>query len=185
MVALLLAILSSTLIAVIMRLSTGRVTAKGSMLAANYLVCALLSALYMGTVQTGQGVSIALGLGGLNGALYLASFMAMQHNTEKHGMVLSSVFMKLGLLVPMVLSVAAFREIPTGLQIVGFLLALAAIFVINAGGKGNGRFGISLLLLLLLSGRIENGELRVENSDLKALSSPSNSGLSLRWSDKQ
>lgn len=152
MIALLLAILSSTLIAVIMRLSTGRVTGKRSMLAANYLVCALFSALFMGAAQTGSGTETALGLGGLNGALYLASFMAMQQNTEKNGMVLSSVFMKLGLLVPMVVSVAAFREIPTGLQIAGFLLALVAIFVINFRGKGKGRFGMGLVLLLLLSG---------------------------------
>ena len=47
MVYLFLAILSSALIAVIMRLSSGKVTASNTMLAANYAVCLML-VLYWG-----------------------------------------------------------------------------------------------------------------------------------------
>ena len=149
-----LAILSSALIAVIMRLSSGKVHANLSMLAANYLVCLLLAAAF-GKFQvfpvTQPGFPLTVIMGGVNGALYLLGFVLLQYNTRKNGVVLSSVFIKLGLLVPMVLSVFLFREIPTWVQTVGFVLAVAAIVLINyekdAGGKRNGKLFLVLMLL--------------------------------------
>lgn len=153
MVYLLLAILSSALIAVIMRLSSGKVKANLSMLAANYLVCLLLSAVFAGfrgfpTEQSGFPLTLIMGVG--NGALYLLGFALLQYNTRRSGVVLSSVFMKLGLLVPMVLSVFLFREIPTAIQSVGFVLAVAAILLINyekGSAKGTGKLALVLMLL--------------------------------------
>lgn len=149
-----LAILSSALIAVIMRLSSGKVHANLSMLAANYLVCLLLAAAF-GKFQvfpvTQPGFPLTVIMGGVNGALYLLGFVLLQYNTRKNGVVLSSVFIKLGLLVPMVLSVFLFREIPTWVQTVGFVLAVAAIVLINyekdAGEKGRGKLFLVLMLL--------------------------------------
>ena len=149
-----LAILSSALIAVIMRLSSGKVHANLSMLAANYLVCLLLAAAF-GKFQvfpvTQPGFPLTVIMGGVNGALYLLGFVLLQYNTRKNGVVLSSVFIKLGLLVPMVLSVFLFREIPTWVQTVGFVLAVAAIVLINyekdAGEKGHGKLFLVLMLL--------------------------------------
>lgn len=154
MVYLFLAILSSALIAVIMRLSSGKVHANLSMLAANYLVCLLLAAAF-GKFQvfpvTQPGFPLTVIMGGVNGALYLLGFVLLQYNTRKNGVVLSSVFIKLGLLVPMVLSVFLFREIPTWVQTVGFVLAVAAIVLINyekgAGEKSNGKLFLVLMLL--------------------------------------
>lgn len=156
MLYLLLAILSSALIAVIMRLSSGKVKANLSMLAANYLVCLLLSAVFADfqvfpTEQT--GFSLTLIMGAVNGALYLLGFVLLQYNTRNSGVVLSSVFIKLGLLVPMVLSVFLFREIPTAVQTVGFVLAVAAIVLINyekGVSKHSGK--LSLVLMLLAGG---------------------------------
>jgi drug/metabolite transporter (DMT)-like permease len=62
---------------------------------------------------TQPGFPLTVIMGGVNGALYLLGFVLLQYNTRKNGVVLSSVFIKLGLLVPMVLSVFLFREIPT------------------------------------------------------------------------
>ena len=154
MVYLFLAILSSALIAVIMRLSSGKVHANLSMLAANYLVCLLLAAAF-GKFQvfpvTQPDFPLTVIMGGVNGALYLLGFVLLQYNTRKNGVVLSSVFIKLGLLVPMVLSVFLFREIPTWVQTVGFVLAVAAIVLINyekgAGEKSNGKLFLVLMLL--------------------------------------
>lgn len=156
MLYLLLAILSSALIAVIMRLSSGKVKANLSMLAANYLVCLLLSAVFADfqvfpTEQT--GFSLTLIMGAVNGALYLLGFVLLQYNTRNSGVVLSSVFIKLGLLVPMVLSVFLFREIPTAVQTVGFILAVVAIVLINyekGASKHSGK--LSLVLMLLAGG---------------------------------
>jgi multidrug transporter EmrE-like cation transporter len=117
------------------------------MLCANYLVCALLGAVYCGfrlVCPEVAGFSGTLGLGVLSGVLYLVSFVLFQWNTAKNGVVLSSVFMKLGLLVPIALSVVFFHEVPTWAQIAGFVIALAAIVVINGKSEGGaGRITVS------------------------------------------
>ena len=144
MLFLCLAILSSSAIALLMRLS------------ANYLICAFLGASYAGfdllQVQV-PGFSLIMGLGLISGIVYLGGFVLFQWNTVKNGVVLTSVFMKLGLLVPMVLSVLFFHELPTWAQILGFCIAILAIMLINFTGNGNaGRFRWQLLAMLVLCG---------------------------------
>ena len=153
---LLLAIFSSAMISVSMRLSTGKVKSHFSMLATNYLVCGILGALYADfSVFTPQqsGFGITLGLALLNGAILLGGLILLQISTRKNGIVLSSLFMKLGLLVPFVVSILFFKEMPTWLQIAGFVVAIGAIVVFNWKKDSAGsRFGIALILLLLLNG---------------------------------
>lgn len=155
MIYLLLAIASSAMIAVIMRISSRWVRGNIRMLAMNYLTCLLLGAWYAGfqlfPVRS-VGFPVTAGMGAVNGILYLAGFVLLQYNTRKNGVVLSSVFMKLGLLVPMVLSVFLFAEIPTGMQWIGFVLAVGAIILINYE-KGTSFSGARLpLVLMLLAG---------------------------------
>lgn len=156
MLYLVLAILSSSCISVVMRLSSGKLRSNTGMLAANYVVCSLLSALYGGfrLLPVGEsGLGLALGIGGVNGVLFLVNFVLLQHCTAKNGIVLSSIFMKLGLLVPIAVSVLLFGELPTLLQGIGFVLAVFAIVLINYE-KGTGIGGVKggLLLLLLCGG---------------------------------
>ena len=152
---LLLAIFASAMISITMRLSTGKVTGHYSMLSANYFVCGILGLLYSDfsllTVQT-SGVVFTIGLSLLYGVILLAGLLLLQSSTNKNGIVLSSLFMKLGLLVPFVVSILFFREMPTILQIAGFCVAAGAIIVFNLKKDGNSRFGIGLILLLLASG---------------------------------
>ena len=153
MLSLLLAIASSALIAIIMRHSTNKAPAGKTMLAANYLVCFLLAACYAGfdrLFPAGDGLLPALGMGVFNGILYLGGFVMMQRSVKKNGVVLSSVFMKLGLLVPMALSIFLFGEMPTVLQIAGFILAVLAIILINFKKDGSSATAVGGLLLLLL-----------------------------------
>lgn len=153
MVYLLLAVLSSCMIAILMRLSTEKVSSRLSMLCMNYVICTLLGALYAGKPGDLTGLGITLGLGVVNGILLLVSFIALQLCTRKSGIVLSSVFMRLGLLVPIAMSILVFREVPTWLQAAGFCIAIAAIVVINLKkGDRRGRFGMELIVLLLLGG---------------------------------
>lgn len=155
MLYLILAIATSAMIAVIMRISSGRVKGNISMFAANYLICLLLGAWYAGFQLfplRSPGFSMTVGMGAVNGILYLAGFVLLQYNTRKNGVVLSSVFMKLGLLVPMVLSVFLFSEIPTPMQWLGFVLAVGAIILINYE-KGTSFSSVRLpLVLMLLAG---------------------------------
>ena len=153
---LILAILSSAMVSIVMRLSTDKISANLSMLATNYFVCSLLGAVYGGfklVVPQVDGFSVTVWLGLLSGVLYLAGLVMFQTNTRTKGIVLSSVFMKLGLLVPIVASVLLFHEIPTHSQMAGFCIAVVAIVLINLKKDGNGRgFGFGLIVMLLLSG---------------------------------
>ncbi len=146
------AIFSSAMVSIGMRLSEGKIKNNLAMLVMNYGMCTLLSALYAGgeLLETGPGLLLTAGFGVVNGLFYLAGFVLLQVSVRRNGVVLSSTFMKLGLLVPMVLSVFLFGEIPGAVQIIGFVLAVIAILVINlekdSGGKGF-KFGLVLLLL--------------------------------------
>ena len=156
MIFLLLAILSSAMVSIVMRISSDKISANLSMLAVNYLLCSVLGAAYAGFqiwLPEASGFSLTLGLGVLSGILYLAGFAMLQLNVRKNGVVLSSIFMKLGLLVPIVLSLLFFNEIPTAAQIVGFCIAIGAIIVINVKKDSSaGGFSIGLIVLLLLGG---------------------------------
>jgi len=156
MLYLILAILSSSCISVVMRISSGHLRSNIGMLAVNYIVCTLLSAAYgsFRLLPLGEsGLGLALGIGGINGVLFLVNFVLLQSCTAKNGIVLSSIFMKLGLLVPIAVSVLLFGELPTALQGIGFVLAVFAIVLINYE-KGAGLGGVKggLLLLLLCGG---------------------------------
>lgn len=156
MIYLVLAVISSALISILMRLGGEKTEGKLSMLAVNYLVCLALAAVFTLPGQNGfhgEGVGTALGLGAINGALYLLGFVLLQVNVRKNGVVLSSAFMKLGLLVPMAVSVCFFHEIPEWEQIVGFCLTVVAILVINfEKQRSAGSFKAGLILLLLAGG---------------------------------
>lgn len=156
MLYLILAIVSSAMIAIVMRLSEGKTHGRLTMLAVNYLVCLLLAGFYTGfenVFPAGVPLWGAAGMGAMNGFLYLMGFLLLQLNIRKNGVVLSSTFMKLGLLVPMVVSVLFFGEMPALFQVMGFVLAIAAILLINVGdGESSAGFKLGLILLLLAGG---------------------------------
>ena len=155
MLNLLLAILSSALVSITMRLSEAKIKNNTAMLAVNYIMCSLLAWVYTGFASLWPqepGSRTMTVLGSINGLLYLAGFVLLQRNIRTNGVVLSSTFIKLGLLVSMVVSVVFFGERPEIWQWAGFLLAVAAIVLMNYR-PGEGKAGnMACLLLLLLAG---------------------------------
>ncbi len=157
MLYLLLAILCSSMVQIVMRLSTDKITHNMSMLAVNYTVCMLIAAAYTGfhdlIPSDTVGLGTAAGLGFLQGLLYLLAFILLQYNDRRNGVVLSASFMKLGLLVPIAVSILFFHEEPGIFHLVGFLIALASILLINYDPKNIAPVGSkSALILLLLVG---------------------------------
>lgn len=156
MIFLVLAIFCSTFISVSMRLSSGKVNGRYGMLAVNYLVCSCLGAFYseFSTLMTQTtGIALTIFLAIINGILLLGGFLLLQISIQKNGIVLSSLFMKLGLLIPFLSSILFFHEVPTGLQIVGFCIAFGAIVVFNLQrGSRLCQFSMELILLLLMCG---------------------------------
>jgi len=155
MIFLLLAMLSSMLVSVLMRTSEKHCRGGMGMLAANYLMCCALGLAFSGSIQlfpAAYGLPAALLMGSVNGVLYLAGFVLLQWNIKRNGVVLPATFMKLGVLVPTLLSILAFGETPGTAQIVGILAALCAIVLIQGrGGQETGSLW-GLILLLLTGG---------------------------------
>lgn len=156
MIYLILAIVSSAVISLVMRLSETRITGRLSMLAMNYVTCFLLAGAYMGygnALPTGVPLGNTFALGAVNGLLYLLGFVFLQMNIRRNGVVMATIFMKLGLLVPMVMAVCVFGEMPAPVQIVGFVLAVAAIVLIHfEKGESAVEFKAGLILVLLAGG---------------------------------
>lgn len=155
MLYLCLAILSSALVAVLMRLGSGGDTARKPLLAVNYLTCAAVSVTFLrgGFIPRGEGAAFALALGLLGGALYLGALLLLQRNVRENGVTLSSAFMKLGVIVPTALGLTLFREPLNPARVGGILLTLAAIALLSAEeGERHGRKLTGLVLLMLCGG---------------------------------
>ena len=155
MIYLILAILSSALVSITMRASEKYITNKMAMFMSNYASCIALSAAFMDwkNASTGLGVP-ALALGVISGVLYLVSFIFLKYNMQHNGIVLSSTFMKLGVLIPTIMAVVVFQEMPKWTQVLGICISILAIVIIHfekeALQESNKK--IWLLILLVLSG---------------------------------
>ena len=149
-----LAIASSALVSIIIRLGEDHVTNQMGMLLSNYVVCSICAIVCSNSdVVTAVQASgfFDIGLGVVCGFLYLAGLLLMQYNTKHNGVVLSSTFMKLGVLIPTLMAIVFFREIPKGTQVIGIVLALLAIVMIHfekdALKEGNKKLWLLVLLL--------------------------------------
>ena len=177
MLYLVLAVVSSVLISVLMRVSEKSVKNPMLLFVANYFVCILISIAYMGQITVdlhAPKIGTALVLGICSGILYLLGFLLLQYNIRKNGVVLSSTFMRLGVLVPTAMAVLVFHEKPNVTQLLGFLVAVAAILVMNlkmGEAKGQKAPGIVWLIILLLTGgftdSLANVYDKAGNPDLK------------------
>lgn len=158
MIYLILAIASSAMVSVCMRVSERHVRNTMAMFTANYAVCLAVSRFYMGDIRlftAENGMGIAVGLGVASGMLYLVNFVLLRRNIRRSGVVLSSASMKLGaVLIPVLAAMLFFHERMKWLQLVGIMLAVSAILLINIGkgdvNRGGGQAG--LIILLLVSG---------------------------------
>ncbi len=152
---LILAILCSSSLSIFTRLSEKTVKNNLSLLAVNYLSCCIMAILYTGidqlfVVQEGTLFTICLGI--INGFLYLYSLILLQKNIRENGIILTSLFNKLGILIPVVISIVLFKEMPTLIQVVGFVIAVFAIIYMNYNKNEAGQFKFGLLYLLFVAG---------------------------------
>ena len=157
MLYLVLAIASSALVSLSIRASETHISNKYGMLMVNYIVCTLCSYMYMDKdmgIFMQNGLGFMTGLGIISGILYLATLLMMQYSTRHNGVVLSSTFMKLGVLIPTIMAIVVFREVPKDTQVVGIALAVIAIVMIHFEKKAihEGSKKIWLLWLLLGGG---------------------------------
>ena len=155
MLYLILATVTSSLVSVIMRFSEKHSRNNISLLAVNYFFCAVIGGFYTGSSSIfprEDGLGLTLIMGVIGGILFLASFMLLQWNIGKNGVLLPTTFMKLGIIIPVLMSIIIFGEDPRLIQIAGILLAVFAIIIMNGGGKETAKNTSGLIILLLVTG---------------------------------
>lgn len=116
------------------------------------LVTAFTSAVRGDEVMGAAGsFYFALAFGGVSGIFFFLSFVFYQRCVKQYGAGLSGTFAKMGILVPMVLSLVLWKELPTTLQWFGIALSLMAIVVVNVSKDKARRFNWQAGLLLLFT----------------------------------
>ena len=155
MIYLILAIISSALVSVVMRLSQRFARNNMTMLAANYVMCTAAAAfLAGGMIPTGEGAALTMGLGSFCGVLYLLGFVLLQYNIRRGGVVLPATFQKLGVLVPTIAAITVFGETARWTQLLGIAVAIGTILLMQGrgGDKAANRSTLGLIALLLCGG---------------------------------
>lgn len=155
MLAMVLTILCSTLLSVFMRMSEGKASGKMTILSANYLTCIILASCFTGVSDLfpfgKEGFPITLMLGIITGVFYMLTLVFNQKSIASNGVVLSSVFAKLGsLLVPILVSLCFYGNTPSQWQIIGAALSVVSIILITDNGEKGVAASILLLATLLL-----------------------------------
>lgn len=155
MFAMIMTILCSTMLSVFMRMSEGKANGKMTILSANYLTCILLASCFTGVSDlfpaAKEGFPITLILGVITGVFYMLALVFNQKSITKNGVVLSSVFAKVGsLLVPIVVALCFYGASPSWYQGIGAVLAVFSIILICDNGKKDAASSIGLLVILLL-----------------------------------
>ena len=158
MIYLLLTMICGSMLSIVIRCSQGRVRSSTAMIAANYFTCMVMALCFLGfggkLLPTTEGLGKTFGLGMMNGVFFMTAMMANRYNIKRVGVVLPNLFSKLGaLLVPLVISIFLFGELPGALQVVGFVLAILAIVLMNAhSGSQSITATATLFLLLFMEG---------------------------------
>jgi len=146
------------MLSIVIRFSQGRVRSSTGMIACNYLTCVVMAVFFLffggKLLPTTDGLGKTFGLGMINGVFFMTAMMANRYNIKRVGVVLPNLFSKLGaLLVPLVISILLFGEMPGMLQVIGFVLAILAIVLMNAhSGSQSIAATATLFLLLFMEG---------------------------------
>ena len=164
MLYLILAIVCSSAVSLLMRWSEKHVRNNFAMFMANYFTCALIAFCFAAPklpLSDTKGLPFAALLGLVGGAIFLLNFVVLKRCIGASGVMLSSVFMKLGVIVPTLMAVLVFGESPTLMQIIGLAVAIAAILIIYLEPKAQrtksgGAAALMLIALLIISGFAES-----------------------------
>lgn len=176
MLNLLLAVITGGSVSIVLRLSKGHAKNDMALFAVNYLVCFLFARAFMGpgtpVFIKAEGVMFTIVAGIIAGALFLLNFILLQNSMKHNGIVLSSTFMKLGVLVPTLMAITVFGETPSMIQLLGFAIAVVAIVMIHfeKNSVENSDHKILLIVLLLAAGvtdSMANIYDKIGNPDLK------------------
>ena len=148
--SLLLAIISSASMAIILKLFQSGNGNRYAIILGNYLTCILIAFLLLpdkSAILHTQKPTLVCGC--IGGVLFVAGLVGVQSSIQRNGAILTSAFSRLGLLVPLLMSILFLGEKPGILQLAGILLVLAAMLLIS-GKADTKRTAAPLLLIAVL-----------------------------------
>lgn len=157
MISLLFATVCSASIALVFKFSEGRGLNRYAVTSTNYLAAVLVSIVIALTEQVGfTQWQAGLGIGIPAGVCFFLAFLYYQISVRDSGAGLAGMFGKLGILMPMLMSLVLWQEYPSLVQGGGIMLAISAILVVSANrNMKTSAFHGALLLLFLFGGLAE------------------------------
>lgn len=155
MIYLILAILCSSSIALIFKFSETSNMNRFVVTTSNYLI-AFTTSLILIFIEGTPWTFFSFWLGSLAGIFFFLSFYLYQRSVRESGASLSGAFGKMGILIPMILSVIIWNEMPGIIQWIGIGLALLSIILVNIPSKKEKKnFHIDLIFLFIFGGMAE------------------------------
>lgn len=112
----------------------------------------------------------ALTAGLVAGLVFFLAFLAYQISVNRHGASMSGAYAKIGILVPMILSLIIWRQFPSTVQWMGIILAVGAMIMVNVESLSLQRNTVKwpLLLLFLFGGMAEFSNKLYQNYGMQA-----------------
>lgn len=163
MVYLMLAILCSSSIALIFKFSESNNLNRYVVTSCNYLTASIVSfsliifTLYKGNLKLSSMavhsnmILLTIIIGIIAGIFFFLSFIYYQKSVRENGASLSGTFGKLGILLPMLLSIVLWKEYPNLFQWAGIILSIASILLVNLTFEKNPFKGANFTLILLFT----------------------------------
>ena len=156
MLYLILAVISSASMAIVLKIFHTQRGNRYGIILGNYLTCILLAGITLPDKSLLlREDPVTLSFGCLGGFFFVAGLVMMQSSIPKNGAALTSAFARLGLILPLFVSIVFLGERPSPRQIAGLALVFAALILINSGKEEGGssrRPAAPLLLILTLLG---------------------------------
>ncbi len=136
MIFLILTIACSTSIALILKFSDTRKGNPILLLSANYFSASVITLIFLLLEKEFVFTWQSFIFGAMLGAMFVFSFFAFTKAVSSSGAALSSVSSRLSVVIPIVLSVLIYNEVPNQFQLIGFLFALATIILFYFSIRG-------------------------------------------------
>ena len=147
---LILTILCSTSISLILKYSD---TKKGEpivLLAGNYFVASVISLILLFIKDDPQFSFLTFLFGITLGLFFVLSFFAFAKAISYAGTGLATTSSRLSVIIPILLSIILYHEIPSELQLLGFLFTILTFFLFYFSIRGNHKDGEGILKYLFL-----------------------------------
>lgn len=138
MLYLIIAILSNTFMTFVMKISENNNNNRFNVNTINYLCGGFIAYFLIRKEKIflfESNYKYAFMLAIINAIFYIACLYLMQANIEKNGAPLTATYNRLGLVIPILVSIFLFKDIPNTMQLIGCGLALFSIYYINRRKK--------------------------------------------------